>query len=163
MIPYFTDQKAWDGYDKVLRSWIGTPFRHLWAAKGRGVDCTLFLGHALMEYGIITAVEHDYYPRDWHIHTHEERVMEGFYHHISENMAPGFDMNWLPKNTEFIRGDILGFSTTKTGVTNHCGIVMDEPKLYMINSINHRGVCIIPVVRWWKKYLKNVFRVVKEN
>lgn len=162
MNPYFADQEAWNNYDKILRSWIGTPFRHLWGAKGRGADCTLFLGNALLEHGVLDALEHDYYSRDWHIHTTEEKVMNGFYHHIASNMGKGYGIYLMPIDTVFMRGDILGFSTTTTGVTNHCGIIMDEPKLHMINSINRRGVCIIPVVSWWLKHLKNVFRVVKE-
>lgn len=163
MIPYFLDDDAWSKYDAILRSWIGTPFRHLWNAKGRGVDCTLFLGSCLLEYGILNALEHDYYSRDWHIHTKEEKVMEGFYRHIKNNMVPGFTMVQIPVDSGYMRGDILGFTTTQTGVTNHCGVIMDGfQKRHMINSINRRGVCIIPVVSWWAKRIKNVFRVVKE-
>jgi len=164
VIPYFDDDQAWAEYKAILLSWVGTPFRHMWSAKGRGTDCTLFLGSAMLEHGILTKLEYDYYPKDWHIHTQEEIVMDTFYRHIQNNMAPGYGVEWLPSvHEELKRGDILGFSTTSTGVTNHCGIVMDFPKPFMINCINQRGVRVIPVVSWWFKYLKNIFRVVKET
>lgn len=163
MISYFENDLNWNRYEKVLRSWEGTPYHHLWMHKGRGVDCTLYLGACLLEYGLLKKVEHDYYSRDWHIHTRQEIVMEGFFQHLIDQMKPPYNIRWVDKNIELMRGDIVAFKTTKMGVTNHCGIVIDSPKLTMIHSINHRGVSEMRLGKWWTKRLTNVFRVVKEN
>lgn len=130
--------------------------------KGRGVDCTLYLGACLLEFGLIKKVEHDYYSRDWHIHTRKEIVMEGFFNHLIDHMISPYTIKWIDRNTQLERGDIVAFATTKMGVTNHCGIVVDQPKLTMINSIDRRGVSEMRLGNWWIKKLRNVFRVVKE-
>lgn len=163
MISLFKDDDHWSKYKEVLYSWEGTPYRHLWRAKNRGVDCTLYLAAVLLEYGILRKVKHDYYPRDWHIHTREEIVMEGFFNHLINYMIPPYTIKWIDKSTKLERGDIVAFATTKMGVTNHCGIVVDKPKLTMINSINRRGVSEMRLGNWWMKRLRNVFRVTKEQ
>lgn len=162
MIPVFRNNNEWRKYKKILYSWEGTPYRHLWMQKGRGVDCTLYLAAALLDFGILKKVEHDYYSRDWHVHTRNEVVMEGFFNHLINHMIPPFTILWVDKNIELMRGDIVAFATTKMGVTNHCGIITDAPKLTMINSINRRGVSEMRLGGWWMKKLRNVFRVVKE-
>jgi len=159
----FDNQKTWDRFEKILASWKGTPYRHLWKAKKRGVDCTLFTAAVMVELGYLKKIEHDYYPRDWHIHTKKELVMEGFFHHMINNLKPGWTALWLPTSAALIRGDIVAFRTMDTGVTNHCGIVIDRPKLTMIHSIELRGVSEMRLGNWWRRRLRSVFRFVREE
>ena len=69
---YFDDDAAWEAFRAEAESWLGTPYRHLQRCKGRGADCTLFVGQALLDAGLLTRLEYDYYPRDWHEHTRDE-------------------------------------------------------------------------------------------
>jgi len=162
MISVFDSDSAWKKYKEILFSWKGTPYRHLWMTKGRGCDCTLYIAATLLEAGYLQKVEHDYYPRDWHIHTHDELVMEGFFHHIENNLKPGFDAIQFAPGVELFRGDMVAFSTTEMNVTNHCGIYLDYPKPWMMNSINLRGVSEMQLGNWWMRKLKAVFRVVRK-
>lgn len=66
---YFDNEAAWEAFRAEAESWLGTPYRHLQRCKGRGADCTLFVGQALLDAGLLTRLEYDYYPRDWHEHT----------------------------------------------------------------------------------------------
>ena len=102
-------------------SWLGTPYRHLQRCRGRGADCTLFVGQALLDAGLLTRLEYDYYPRDWHEHTRDEYVLEASHRHMRDYLRPGLEMASLPVGTPLLRGDWLAFSTTERRVTNHCG------------------------------------------
>ena len=44
---YFDNEAAWEAFRAEAESWLGTPYRHLQRCKGRGADCTLFVGQAL--------------------------------------------------------------------------------------------------------------------
>ena len=48
---YFDDDAAWEAFRREAESWLGTPYRHLQRCKGRGADCTLFIGQALLDAG----------------------------------------------------------------------------------------------------------------
>lgn len=42
------------------------PYRHLQRCKGRGADCTLFVGQALLDARLLTVWVRLRYPIDWH-------------------------------------------------------------------------------------------------
>ena len=46
---YFDNEAAWEAFRAEAESWLGTPYRHLQRCKGRGADCTLFVGQALLD------------------------------------------------------------------------------------------------------------------
>jgi hypothetical protein len=64
----------------VLDSWVGTPFRHHCAVKGAGADCIHFVVAALVEAGRLPEsllAEIPSYPRDWHLHSDDDRLAAG--------------------------------------------------------------------------------------
>lgn len=75
------------------RTWLGTPFIHQGMVKGAGVGCGTLL---IAVYGGIGLPVPDpktlgYFPRDWHLHTREERylnILLGFAHPV-EVPEPG--------------------------------------------------------------------------
>jgi len=168
-VPYFRDDKIWVKYKSEVLSWEGTPYRHLKMVKGRGADCTLFIGAQWLYMGILTQVKYDYYPRDWHIHTPSEFVIQQLHYHWQNFAAPGFDVMRLDSRCEedFQRGDILCFALSPTGVTNHATIwfgYFEETKQcrQMYNSINEKGVCRLTYGSFWREKLTTIFRVMRE-
>ena len=77
----FEKDILWERFLIICEDWYGTPYSHMQKAKRRGVDCTLFIAECLREAGFISKVEYDYYPRDWHIHTNEEIVLNNIKNH----------------------------------------------------------------------------------
>lgn len=155
----FENEREWTLFQDIARSWLGTPYRHLQAAKGRGADCTLFVGSCLVEAGYMTKLAYDYYPRDWHIHTDHEFVLESAHRHFRENMTPGYTVARLaPDQTDIQRGDMIAFQTPGSNVTNHAGLAWDDGT--MINSMNSRGVCFIPLTDAWRRRATTIFRFV---
>jgi cell wall-associated NlpC family hydrolase len=166
--PLFISDESWLQCKEELLSWIGTPYRHLKCVKGRGADCTLFLASVWKNIGILKKLKYGYYPRDWHIHTREEKVKNGLKYHIQKNVREKIKVIEIEDHeSDFIRGDMLGFATRGTGVTNHttlwCGDWKEtNQKNQMFNSIENRGVCRVTYGSWWKKRLTTILRVMKE-
>jgi cell wall-associated NlpC family hydrolase len=157
MIPYFSDDTSWSKADKVIRSWIGTPCRHLWMAKGRGADCSLFIGAILLELNLIKEVKHDFYPPDWYLHSKIEAVRDGFAKYVKSAMLAGFDL--VEVSLPLMRGDMPTFSTVPaTGVTNHSGIMLSEE--IFIHSARSRGVSEMQWGSYWQKHMTIAYRVV---
>lgn len=168
-VPYFNDDCEWSRYRAEMISWEGTPYRHLWKSKGRGADCTLYIGAGWKEVGILTDITYDYYSRDWHIHQPTEFVLENLYRHFRNHSAEGIDIIKIAcrEASHFVRGDLLTFSLTPTGVTNHATVWFGDfpetrERKQMYNSINIRGVCRLTYGRFWEERLTNIFRVMRE-
>ena len=132
------------------------------AVQGRGADCTLFVGQALLDAGLLTRLEYDYYPRDWHEHTRDEYVLEASHRHMRDYLRPGLEMASLPVGTPLLRGDWLAFSTTERRVTNHCGLAWPcaDGGFQMLHAINDRGVSFTPLGNWWLRRMTRHFRIV---
>jgi cell wall-associated NlpC family hydrolase len=166
--PLFISDESWQACKEEMLSWIGTPYRHLKAVKGRGADCTLFLASVWKEIGVLNKIQHGYYPRDWNIHTHTEVVRDGLKYHIQNNVCEKIEVIEVDNREDaFIRGDMLGFTTRGTGVTNHttlwCGDWKEtNERNQMFNCIEQRGVCRLQYGSWWKKRLTTILRVMKE-
>lgn len=157
------DATLWEYFRNEAESWLGTPYRHLQRCKGRGADCTLFIGQVLLNTHILEELAYGYYPRDWHQHTQDEYVLEGAYRHIYEHMRPGVTVQLMPEGTPLQRGDWLSFSTTARGVSNHCGLVWpdaDGTLSRMLHAINERGVSFTPLGNWWLRRMTHHFRIV---
>ena len=159
--PLFDNDEEWSRVRRIALEWIGTPYRHLSMVKGRGADCTLFLGGVLLEAGILKEIKYDYYSRDWHIHTKEEFVKESWIKHLSKSCRD--DVRGITiydaKPESVLRGDILGFSTTKMGVTNHSTLYLGDGM--MIQSINRKMVHETRFGNYWKEKLTTIFRIMK--
>jgi cell wall-associated NlpC family hydrolase len=159
MTPYFTDDAAWAACEHELRSWVGTPYKHITMVKGRGADCTLFVGAAWVALGILTALKFDYYPKQWYRHTKDERILENLYRHFREHAAPGLDILHLEPDAELLRGDMLAFSIFTTGVSNHAGVYFDNGQL--MHASPSKGVVIVPLKHFLRPRLTHVFRIVR--
>ena len=157
--PYFASDCNWKQFREELFSWEGTPYRHFTMVKGRGADCALFILAAWKEVGVMLDVKYEYYPSDWHKHTDEDFISNGIIRHVSDHSAEGLTLLTLPPDVHWIQGDWLGFSVGKNGVSNHCGIVLEDLKT-MIHSIKHRGVSTMLLGKWWRQRANNLFRVV---
>lgn len=159
---YFDNEAAWEAFRAEAESWLGTPYRHLQRCRGRGADCTLFVGQALLDAGLLTRLEYDYYPRDWHEHTRDEYVLEASHRHMRDYLRPGLEMASLPVGTPLLRGDWLAFSTTERRVTNHCGLAWPcaDGGFQMLHAINDRGVSFTPLGNWWLRRMTRHFRIV---
>lgn len=179
MTPAFADKEFAQKYKDILFSWRGTPYRHLHARKRVGADCTLFIGMSLVELGVVKKLNHDYYPVSWHLHTAREYVLNSFAHHIESNINDGFHISFITYDKvimdnykdkfdiqfemykhwrNYMFGDVPVFSTTATGVSNHCGVWLDRG-LDFINSIEKRGCCVLTYGSWWDRRCKGYFRV----
>ena len=165
MKPYFEDIENWNRAKAVIDSWLGTPYRHLWMKKGRGADCSLFIGAILQELGIITSVKFSFYPPDWYLHTTIEVIRDAFADNIASQMVEGFDLQLiLPDALELgiplMRGDMPVFCMVPaTGVSSHTGMLMDPPTDF-VNSIQRRGVSFQQFGGFWKSKMTAIYRVV---
>jgi len=161
--PLFLDDSAWSKFRLILSSWLGTPYRHCTMVKGRGADCTLFIGACWVEYGILTEVTWDYYSKDWHLNTHEEKVLDGLYDHFTRHSQPGYAILRLDKDAELIRGDVIAFALTPTGVSNHASVFLgptDHGEL-MLHAMHSKGVSVFPVAGFFERHKSNVFRIMR--
>lgn len=167
-VPLFRDDDEWSSYKKELYEWIGTPYKHLKMAKGRGADCSLFIAATWLFAGVISEVVYDYYPKDWHIHTLDEFVLNGLYWHLKNKGCAGYDVIRVDykDQSSFIRGDVLAFTTTPRNVTNHAAVwigfnSVTKEKNKMLNSIMPKGVCELQYGTWWQSRLTSIFRIMR--
>ena len=57
------------------RTWIGTPWHHMAAIKGAGVDCAMLLARVYIEVGLVAEFDPRPYPTDWMLHRSDERFL----------------------------------------------------------------------------------------
>lgn len=158
-------------YDRIIKSWLGTPYFHMACEKGAGADCTKFIGACMVEAGIFSQLKpREYYPRDWMVHGNTEILFNSFNEHISlytkkpyrvelftfekENR---FDESNLPKIDDLFFGDVLCFSNQASRLTNHTAIYLSKGE--MVHAINKKGVCITQLNKVWYSQMTGVYRV----
>jgi cell wall-associated NlpC family hydrolase len=167
MEPYFANDKIWNNFLTIVKSWLGTPYRHLTMVKGGGADCALFIGACWLEAGILKELTYDYHARDWHIHTKDERVIESLFKHFANHAAPGFEVKRMSKRVQKIRGDLLTFATTPQGIGNHASIYLGKVYLgkndMMVHSIDSRGVSYFQFKGFFERKFIGLFRIIKVN
>ncbi len=159
-IEVFKIDKEWEKFKKILLSWIGTPYRHMTGVKGRGADCNLFIGNCLIEAGYMKALNYDYYPKDWWIHSKRELILDYIEKH-RKLLFPEYDLKRIYDLDNLQRGDYLGFSYgSKFGIVNHSGIYLGNN--HFIHAHSKKGVCIEEMTNSWKNRLKIIFRLFKK-
>lgn len=57
------------------RTWLKTPFHHEARVKGAGVDCCQLLMAVYFSIGLIPVEHLAHYPKEWFLHTDQERVL----------------------------------------------------------------------------------------
>ena len=155
-MPLFINKNYWYRLIKLFLEWIGTPYAHFKMEKGEGADCALFIASCLKDMGILKEVRYKYYHRFWHRFESTEVILNHIVEYIRDNFNQSFYMEKEDKDVELIRGDILVFSL-RSRVSNHISMYLGND--LMINSINGRGVCIMPLSSIYKNRLTNIFRI----
>ena len=57
------------------RTWIRTPWVHMAAVKGAGVDCAMLLAKVYIAVGLVENFDPRPYPPDWYLHRSGERFL----------------------------------------------------------------------------------------
>jgi cell wall-associated NlpC family hydrolase len=163
LVPYFCNQDNWDKFKEELLSWEGTPYRHFQKAKGYGADCTMFIGQAYVNVGILKGLDYEYYSKDWHLHTDNPIVEDSIHRNFNKNVAiPNLSFKKVLNNhLDYVRGDFILIATVKGTLSNHCSVMWDDNE-QMIHSINNAGVELTHYVKWWKRHTRYKIRLFQE-
>ena len=151
MIEYFDTVEKQNKLIKIAKSWIGTPFHHMWHAKGRGTDCSLFIAEIFKEIKLIDDFKVDYYPTDWHLNGK----------HILENTIKTTklrDRYKLVEVKDLKIGDIMLFTFVKSGIPHHSALYLGNNEIIQAGN---NGVALIDYDYRWKRHLVSIYRVVK--
>jgi len=121
---YFEDINRQLRLKAIIDSWIGTPFRHRCAVKGKqgGVDCIHFVAEVFKELGVIQDYTVPEYEHDWHLHKSEEKLLRSIFKFAEALKDKGSLKNVGfndPKN-----GDIIMFQFGRT--VSHASIYYDK-------------------------------------
>lgn len=161
MISIFSIPQHRQKLQTVINSWIGTPYWHQVAVKKRGADCILFIVACLEEAGFVKkgASKTEYYARDWHIFGTEEFLLNNIKKNTNKLLLGKamFDENAEIPRKRWVWGDILLFSTTKTGLKNHAAFYLEEYKI--AHSLQKKGVCISPLRIFKESQYKCLIRI----
>lgn len=95
-------------------SWIGTPFHHAQATKGRGVDCVLSLIEWFAVPGVVERFDPRPYPASWFLHRDEERYLDGIARYADR----------LPDGVEPLPADIALYHFGRC--VAHGGLILDD-------------------------------------
>lgn len=157
---YFSKTENIEKFQLILNSWKGTPYQHLKAVKGRGADCTLFIGHSLLEANILTNLKYKYYAKDWFYQSHNQFLTQMFHKHWQESMAEGLKCveYKYTEVSDLVFGDILTFNLQEgSPITNHAAVYVGDGE--MLQSINYRVVGTIKFGNYFKNRISSFFRV----
>lgn len=159
MTPYFDKPERREALIAAMDAWDGTPYRHMTQVKGRGVDCTLLVANCFKDIGALQKIEYQYYPHDWHLNGTREVVLEYMLYHLTHYMAPGIVAHEV---TDPQWGDLIMYSTTPTGVSNHSTIYLEDR---FFNAINTLGACFLKTrhMNLYKWNRKQIFRLYEVN
>ncbi len=155
MKSYFRLKKRREKFIKIVESWIGTPYHHMWHTKGRGADCSLFIAECLKEQGILKEViVKDYYPTDWQLNG--QHLLE----HTIENVKLEKELQIieLKSNNNLMFGDIMVFTFVSTGIPHHSAIYTGDN---IIVQVGKGGVTKTLYDNRWQKHLVSVYRIVE--
>ena len=108
-------------------TWLGTPWRHMARLKGVGVDCANLPIAVYAACGLIEDFTPPPYPRDWHIHMREERIVP-----ILQRFAREID----PADQQ--PGDPLVYKIGR--VYSHCALVIEPGRLGIHAAVNEGRV-----------------------
>ena len=150
----------WYQFLMICTEWLGTPYKHFKMEKGYGADCALFIAACIKEIGILKEICYKYYDRFWYVVTTHEVILEHITGSISDNLSPGYEFKKLDKKSDLMRGDLITFSL-RSKVTNHIAVYLGN-KL-MLNSINGRGVCVMPLNSIYRNRMTHIFRIINNG
>lgn len=101
-------------------SWVGTPYHHLQACRGAGVDCVGLVVGIARELGVFApAWSPGYYSPEWHLHQSQEML-------LGRIDAAG----WPIVAADYRQpGDVLVFRLAPQQPCSHLGILVDRGEL----------------------------------
>lgn len=104
-------------------TWVDTPYHHHAALKGVGCDCIGLIRGVAMAVGLLsTAYEPEYYSPQWHLHQHQELLLE--------RMAA---LGCVLRRPEVcLPGDVVLFEYAH--VCSHAGILVSTAPLRLVHS-----------------------------
>lgn len=124
-------------------SWVGTPYHHLAAVKGAGVDCAMLLVAVYQAVGMVAA---NYDPRpyapQWFLHHSRELYRE----HLA---------SWAEPITDPGPGDVAVYRFGRTA--SHGAIIVDKD--LMVHAYRPRGRVEITEMRALAQRLDSYWRV----
>lgn len=147
---WFQPQERQDRLKGILESWLRTPFRHHCGVKGMGCDCIHFVARVFEEVGYFDQpLKIEWYPKDWHLHRNEQRLMNGLAKHIRK-------LKSVPLSN-FKNGDVILFQYGRTN--SHVAIYFDG---HLYQALARGGVH----KTWlndptWMRRMRVAFRVVE--
>ena len=90
------------------RTWIKTPWRHMAAVKGAGVDCAMLLARVYVDVGLVAPFDPRPYPPDWYLHRSGERFLGILFDHSHQVEKPeAGDVMMLRVGRAFAHGAIV--------------------------------------------------------
>jgi len=157
-MPFLADEAEWQRFAKETLSWIGTPFRHCVAAKGRGVDCSLLVGSIFKELGLITHLNYTYYHADWFINGANDLILAYMEKHIQKYLVSGLRATRVTQ--PLYRGDIVTLQIAHNQLNNHAVIYMGNDTI--VHAMSFGKVDEIKFPKTWAARIGNVYRLYKE-
>ncbi len=139
---------------RVVRSWIGTPYRHQASVKGRGCDCLGLLRGVWREVvGPEPEVVPSYTP-DWSEMGREERLWAAALRNLDAvpvNAAKG--------------GQVVLFRMRKGHVAKHLGVLVGRGADYatVVHAYTGRGVIETPLTDAWVRKVVAQFQFPKRG
>lgn len=164
-VKLFDDPIMWSTTEKVCNEWVGTPYRHLQLCKGRGSDCTVFVGAIFKEVNILTGLPSvTWFAPDWSVHTNEPVLTNLVNTTFKRYIADGLVANYFSVSGEDyvpVRGDLAVFRTRPHRPINHSGLVMDDGTMLHLRE----GSYIRPVKMnyAWLSTLAGYYRIFRRS
>lgn len=155
--PFLADEAEWNRFYEETRSWIGTPFRHCAAVKGRGVDCSLLVGSIFKELGIITYLNYSYYHADWFMSGSNDLILAYMKKHIQNYLNT--DLQVVQVAQPLYRGDIVTLQIAHNQLNNHAVIYVGGGSI--VHAMSFGKVEQITFPKTWVSRIGNVFRLCK--
>ncbi|QDP53532.1 MAG: hypothetical protein GOVbin4933_78 [Prokaryotic dsDNA virus sp.] len=129
----------------LARSWIGTPYHNMAAAKGKGCDCLGLLRGVFAEVNGTLITSPSYKGRPPRISTGRETMLQAAKQYLVE----------APRATRG-PGVVLVFRTHPKLVAWHCGIMTNETD--MVHSHSGREVYEVTLGERWEPKVVGAFK-----
>ena len=147
---FFDDPKNIYKLDSFIQEWNGTLYKHHTGVCGVGCDCIHFIVRGLEYFGF-SRINVPWYPKDWHLHNTEERLLNG----IRKHFPPHNELE--PNNPK--SGDIILYKFGKT--ISHAGWFLKGEVYQALAS--KRIESRIWLDREWHKRRRKIFRLLGDN
>ena len=113
MTNYFEDDKNREKMESACVSWLGTPYLHMGEGKGLGVDCTKLTGLILIEAGLVSTFDRNYYEPDWYDHRADDFLISTLRTNLEKYCSIPYILRPYETNEILKFGDVLGFCMNK--------------------------------------------------